>query len=93
MTNWTCSLVRILVTAMAGAVAPETPQADATETVTFAAETVPEGKPEPVTLTAEIPLVPELGEAAAPKVTDCALPAPAHVRKKMAPIARAIVRG
>ena len=80
-----------MVTRMACAVAPETPQADATLTVTLAAEIVPEGKPEPVTLTAEVPLVPELGEADAANVTDCALPAIAQVRKHTAPIARAIV--
>ena len=74
-----------MVTRMAGAVAPETPHADATVNVAFAAGIVPEGKPEPVMLTAEVPLAPELGEVDAVNVTDCAFPALAAAKTTTAP--------
>jgi hypothetical protein len=54
-----------VVTVDAAAVVGDPPQLVERETRTFAGEIPPEGKPDPVTLTVEVPAVPELGLVAA----------------------------
>ena len=50
-----------VVTVDAAAVVGDPPQLVATETRIFAGEIPPEGKPDPVTLTVDVPDEPELG--------------------------------
>ena len=62
ITNCTRSVLpTILLTEVAVVELPEPAQDEATPMVTLAAGMVPEGKPEPVILTAEVPLAPEPG--------------------------------
>ena len=62
-----------VVTVDAAAVVGDPPQLVARETRTFAGEMPPDGKPEPVTLTVEVPAEPELGLVTALSFTvDCA---------------------